>query len=128
MRKLTFPIDDRLKQIVAHAAAHEPAPYYGRKIGRSLYFVKDQGAYLMSAGSPGLIDPDGKTSTSQLVQYAKGHNPNLPDYDYDHTRSVCGGDDFGEPIEVEFFENAIARGATTITIGITDNNFKLSAE
>lgn len=128
MRKLTFAIDDRLKQIVAHAAAHDAAPYFGRKIGRSLYFVKDQGAYLMSAGSPGLIDPDGKTSTSQLVQYAKAHNPNLPDCDYEHTRSVCGGDDFGEPIEVEFFEKAIATGASTIIIGLTDDNFDLSAE
>lgn len=128
MRKLTFPIDDRLKQIVAHAAAHDPAPYYGRKIDRSLYFVKDQGAYLMSAGSPGLIDPDGKLPTSQLVQYAIGHDPNTPEYDYDHTRFVCGGDDFGEPLEVEFFEQAIAQGATKLEIRLSDNELALSAE
>lgn len=128
MNYLTFQLDDRLKQIIDHAAAHDPGEYFGSTIERSLFVVKDQGAYLMSAGQPGLLDPDGKTATSQLVQYAKGHNPNTPQYSWDYTRSICGGDDFGEPIGVDFFINAVKDGATVIKIGLGEDSFDLIAE
>ena len=44
MNKLTFNVDDRLKQIVAHAAENDPSPFYGEQIERSLFLVKDEGA------------------------------------------------------------------------------------
>ena len=40
---------------------------------------------------------------------------------------MCGGDDFGEPIEVAFFVNAIANGCTKIVIGLDENAFDLRA-
>ena len=128
MHTLTFKLDDRLRQVIDHAAAHDPVPHYGQAIGRSLYFVKDQGAYLMSAGVPGLLDPSAPAfATRQLVQYAEGHDPDSAAYDYDHTRLVCGGDDFAEPLDVEFFVKASASGAKTITIRLTDDQISLEA-
>lgn len=110
---LTFPIDDTLKSIVEHAAATDPGPFYGEKIERSVFLVKDRGAYLMSGGQPRQMREDGKGC---VVSYAEGHNPDTGDYDYDRTRDICGGDDFGEPLDPQFFRSAITLGATEIRI------------
>lgn len=129
MGTLVFPINDDLKRIVEHAEAHAPGPYYGETLeGHHLFLVKDRGCYLMSAGQPGLkVDPTNDKNPHQVVVYADGHNPDKPDYDYDHTRSVCGGDDFGEPYGVEFFRKAIDGGASKIIVELTSTKIALKA-
>lgn len=126
MGKLTFQVTDALKQIVDHAAANDPGPFYGETIERCVFLVKDEGAYLMSGGKPGLIHPE-KGAPRQLVVYADGHNPDTGDYDWDFTRSICGGDDFVEPLDLPFIQRAIARGAKTITVSLTDDAIALEA-
>jgi len=129
MRTLIFPINDDLKNIVAHAAAHDPDLFYGEPIPRSLFLVKDDGAYLMSAGVPMLPNPAHSSGSSRnLVSYAIGHDPILPSYSYDLTRAICGGDDFVEPIDVNLFEKSIANSATHIIIDFADDTITITAE
>jgi hypothetical protein len=126
---LTFPINDDLKAIVEHAAANDPGPFYGEAIDRSVFLVKDHGTYLMSGGKPGLNDPsfnEGK-GPKQLVVYANEINPNRMQFDdwYDRQRDICGGDDFVEPLDLQFFRSAITLGATEIVIHLSGDRIKM---
>lgn len=66
-----------------------------------LYFVHDQGVYLMSNGEPrDLVDG------SAYVAYADGCNPNEDAVSFnadwwETSRSLVGGDDFGEVIPIQ---------------------------
>lgn len=122
---LIFTIDDEFKSMVEHAAANDPGPFYGTKIDRSMFLVKDRGAYLMSGGQPRQMREDGKGC---VVQYAHEHNPETGSYDYDFTRQVCGGDDFVEPLGLKFFQDAIADGRTKIHIKLTANQIAMEAK
>ena len=61
-----FKVTPKLKAIVAHSmSAKKWQGTYGSKVSEpTLYVVKDQGVYLMSAGVPGLLEkrrsPNGK--------------------------------------------------------------------
>jgi hypothetical protein len=126
---LHFPINDDFKAIVEHAEMSEPGLYYGTKIGKSLYLVKDSGVYLMSAGSPGLRRPvpAGEQHASQVVVYADGHDPTIEDtWDIDH--DVCGGDDFAEPIEIDVFRRIIDEGATACIIKMSATSFEILSQ
>lgn len=119
---LVFKVTEDLKRIVEHAANNDPGLYYGMKIERSVFLVKDRGCYLMSAGQPGLLRTNldahrGAKGDSMVVQYAEGFHGDS--YDYDELRAVCGGDDFGEPLDIDFFQRVIAKGETEIHITLT---------
>lgn len=124
---LVFPINDDLKRIVEHAEQNDPALFYGETIERSVFWVKDHGTYLMSGGNPGLLKDPAAGNSRQLVVYAEGHNPDTGDYDYDFTRQVCGGDDFGEPIGVAWFRKMIDAGCTQIIFKVDGAQFELEA-
>jgi hypothetical protein len=95
-----------VKRCVAHAlrssawgmawSAEPPQP--------ALFFVHDQGVYLMSNGQP--IDkknPAASKSASYVV-YAEGCDPNSGasfDEWYGHSRDLVGGDDFVETLPVD---------------------------
>lgn len=125
MGKITFPIDDRFKAIVEHAASHEPDLFYGEKIPKSIYLVKDEGIYLMSAGKPCQPDPD--KPGSNLVLYALEADPTKRDRMevWDIARHLVGGDDFAEPLGVETFQRAIANGHKEVTINVTSTNLEI---
>ncbi len=127
MGTLIFPIDDTLRSIVAHTQANpEMGSYYGTEIPPSLYLVKDHGAYLMSASKePQLLTPK-MDDFRRVVAYAIGHDPNKDTYDWDFTRGVCGGDDFGEPIPVDWFVKVIGSGCTEIHIRLDGDQIGLS--
>lgn len=116
---LIFKVTDDLKRIVEHAANNDPGLYYGMKIERSVFLVKDRGCYLMSAGQPGLLREDngGAKGDKMVVQYAEGFHADS--YDYDELRAVCGGDDFGEPLDVAAFQRAVAMGVPQIKVKLT---------
>lgn len=124
---LKFKVTDDLKAIVEHASNNDPALYYGTKIDRSLFLVKDQGVYLMSAGKPGLLrnpeEDKGKQFAQQVVQYADGLNggksgDSFDDW-YHEAHRICGGDDFAEPLGLDAFKESIDRGAKEIHIKLT---------
>lgn len=149
---LTFIVDDTLKAIVEHARTspsrnpsydelYDPAcrkdgkePEDGTfptvddvdpdKIPFGIWLVKDRGVYLMSPGNPNLKAPTGDES---LVAYAIEANPNDDDC-WETARSIMGGDDCVEKIDLPFFERAIARGMTRIVIAVTDAQISLGAE
>jgi hypothetical protein len=128
---LTFPIDDTLKAIVEHAAANDAGTFYGETIERSVFLVKDQGTYLMSGGKPGQPDPSHSgEGTKLLVLYANEINPTTMEFDdwYDRQHSICGGDDFVEHFSPKFFQDAIARGATKLTIKLSDDSIEMEAK
>jgi len=127
---LVFKVTDDLKRIVEHAAANDPGPYYGTKIARSVFLVKDRGAYLMSAGQPGLLrypDATDHTKNFQVVEYAEGFNAD-EGYDYDELRAVCGGDDLAEPLDVDFFARNITAGAKEFRIKLTPTSVSMDAK
>jgi hypothetical protein len=109
-----FPIDDKLQTIVAHTVENpEAGDYYGTTIGPSLYLVKDDGVYLMSASKKALLaDPAtaGSDDAKNLVAYATGHG----------TGTWLPGDDFGEPLDLGFFIDAVASSATHLKVTVTE--------
>ncbi len=114
-----FALDDTLQTIVAHTTENpETGSYYGTEIGPSLYLVKDDGVYLMSASKQALlIDPaqSGTDNAANLVAYAIGHE----------SGTWLRGEDFGEPLGLEFFVQALASRATHLKITITETEIAL---
>jgi hypothetical protein len=65
----------------------------------ALFFVHDQGVYLMSNGQPkDIITVNGKEDTH--VAYAENCNPHVDEDWWDNSRDLVGGDDFAETISV----------------------------
>lgn len=148
---LTFPVTDDLKAIVDHARTaptrrpnyvelFDPAirkdgkePAEGEwpeqddvdpeRIPHGLWLVYDRGVYLMSPGDPMLPSHDGKGS---LVAYAVECDPKNEDW-WDAKRSIVGGDDGVDKLDLGFFEAAIARGAKEIRVVVTETQLKLEA-
>ena len=98
---LVFPVNEALLRIIAHSKTHPcRKPYTNEAAGPGFFLVKDSGVYLMSAALEGLR---AEGSESSVVVYAEGHDPSQGEcWDYD--RDVCGGDDFGEYLEIADFE------------------------
>ncbi len=129
--KLRFKIDDNLVQIVAHALASREwsVPYEDRtqKEQPTLFLVKDEGVYVMSAGQPGnRKHPEGEDH-SQHVAYAKGINPLVDSFDdwYPKARALSG-DDFGTAIPAQWFSDAIKDGAEVINLEVVRTRIKAS--
>lgn len=71
----------------------------GENPGPALFFVHDEGVYLISNGDPG--DLKNKTEIGLYAAYAKGCDPELNESDWWETsRALVGGDDFAEIIPV----------------------------
>ena len=93
------------------------------KVPPSLLFVKDQGAYLMSAGVPALRV---ECSESSVVTYARGMHPQKDSDWWDMASAICGGDDFAERLPVAMFESALAARPAAKTIRIRLSNTKIA--
>ncbi len=104
---LTFSDLGIIRHMVKHAEqAPEQQRYYGAILPEpSLFLVKDEGVYLMSAGLPAdLLHP---TLPKQVVVYAEGCHPDLDTDWYETARDVMGGDDSSEPIPTKLFTDAL---------------------
>lgn len=64
----------------------------------SIMLAKDRGVYIFSAGEPRQLIEEG--SDQSVVAYAQGCDPRHDDDWYDTVIEICGGDDFGQRIEV----------------------------
>lgn len=126
---LIFPVDEKLLRIIAHSKAHPcRKPYSNEASGPGLFLVKDEGVYLMSAASEPLRVAEG--SQSSVVAYAVGHDPKQDDcWEYD--REVCGGDDFGEFIDIadlekqHSLEGDVSRLGLAISIRLTPRTMQV---
>ena len=126
---ISFPINDDLKKIVAHTRQHGQCkiPYSDpREYSKepSLFLVKDQGIYLMSAS-----DTPCKVEGENLVVHAKGFDPDKDEFGawWHNAREICGGDDFVEGVDLKIFEQAIAGGAKTVKVRFRGTAMELSA-
>jgi hypothetical protein len=65
-----------------------------------LFFVHDNGVYLMSNGEPrDLLDPADPQSSAYVV-YAEQCNPTIDDDWWENSRDLVGGDDFVEALPI----------------------------
>lgn len=122
---LTFKVDDTLKKIVAHtmAAKEWKEAYTGKKLKKpSLFFVKDRGAYIMSAATKTLLKGKDK---GHVVSFANGLDPDKNEDVWDQCREICGGDDFAENLDCDDFDKIIKEGAKTIRIVLTDTSIAI---
>lgn len=79
----------------------------------ALHFVKDEGVYVMSNGTPRLMrDPDAADEVGKRskVVYAVGFDPDERDRGevWEEARAACGGDDFVEAIGADVMEEIFA--------------------
>lgn len=88
------------------------------KIEPYLMLVKDSGIYLMS----GSATPLPGTETLNHVVYAEGLDENA---DWDEVRRIAGGDDFGEPLPLSWFVQAIEFPGDTFKISISAKSIRL---
>lgn len=99
MRACVFKTSE-VKRCIAHALAAKdwkmgwsedpPAP--------AMFFVHDDGVYLMSNGEPG--DLKNKSEVGLYAAYAAGCDPDKNEDWWDVSRDLVGGDDFAEVIPV----------------------------
>ncbi len=95
------------------------------KVPAAFHFVKDAGIYLMSNGSPALLDPqqvlrDPNTQHS-LVVYAEGYGPD----NWDGCREAVGGDDFAEVVGLDWYEQALANQEEFLHLAVGSNSIQL---
>jgi hypothetical protein len=70
----------------------------------ALFFVHDQGVYVMSNGQPAdLVEDPQYGGQRNYVAYAEGCNPNIGEFDdwYGTSRDLVGGDDFAETLVLD---------------------------
>ncbi len=86
----------------------------------SILLVHDSGVYIMSNASP--ADLEGPRS---YVAYAEGCDPSK-DYDYYQTsRSLVGGDDFGEVIKLDESTISNFESYEDLLVLVNDSNIEL---
>ena len=123
-----------VRRVVAHVqAAHEHRAYFSEKLGPRVYLVKDEGIYLMSSGMPrDLADPNSTDPRAEsFVAYAKGYDPHTGDRSaiWEKCREAVGGDDFGEPLDLDDFVSALAApNIKGLLIKVTPNHISLVIE
>lgn len=126
MSTVKFKMDDTLKSIIAHAqAATEFSPGYGPKAFPSLFLVKDDGIYLMSAAKEAQrIEAD---KPNCVVAYAVGFNPKTDEDVWERARDAVGGDDFGEALKLEGFVEAMNDGASEIHLNVSATHIRMTS-
>jgi len=132
MANLFFPGSTVLELLLhARAAPEHTAGYLDNpKPGPGLLFVKDDGIYLMSNGSPAQLVEDG--ATRRKVVYANGYEPpkspqgDFSDSQYNKIRDAGGGDDFVEFLEASIFE--ALKGDGSVKISLTSSQMAISVQ
>ncbi len=134
MIRLLFALAEiaRLAEHAIAATGHKPSfrdTLDGTTPKPALWFVGDEGLYLMSNGLPHLPNP--ANSDWPLVSYADGYRTSVDKHAVDH---IIGGDDFCEVLPVldpqpdgrvlrTEITNGIACGATRFAIEIDTQTF-----
>lgn len=95
---------------------------FGSELNKEKFFLaKDQGLYLgITNGS------HEKGDFSNCIQYAKGCDPKLNSDDwYETARSIAGGDDFGEHLDIDILVSVLRdKNWTQFNVRITANELQ----
>ena len=106
----------------------EPQPGEQDVARPALWLVKDEGVYLMSTGiypeGHERAHPEGRAATS----YAQGFDPRQRDRMdvWDDARAAVGGDDFSEPVPLDWVDAAVRARAAAFEIEITADSMALA--
>lgn len=115
-----FKLSPVLKQLIEHTIKHTGTSKvaYEEKTGDdSLWFVKDDGAYLMTNTTPRLMKPgEGKGC---VVAYAEGATPQ---------DEWIGGDDFAENIPLSWFTEALKQKHTIFIITFSGETMRFTSK
>jgi DUF3085 family protein len=124
--RLIFDDMDGIRRLIAHAMA---AKDFRRILGEesaspALHFVKDEGIYLMSNGSPrDIIGPARDSDLGRsFVVYAKGFNPTADPDVWERSREAVGGDDFVESFPIAEL-GPISLDVRALFIDVTDDGY-----
>jgi hypothetical protein len=77
------------------------------KVPPRFELVHDQGVYLMAGTRESLLregEEVTEDSTPNFVVYAEGMNPDIDEAWYEEARHAVGGDDFGQPLPLEWMK------------------------
>ena len=130
MRLLKFKTED-IRKLAEHSLKAEKRRLTfdqekeGVAVPRGLILAKDQGVYLLSNGLNEGEKPPGELG---LVVYAENCNPETDKDWYDNARNICGGDDFAEFIDLDWFFYAQSENCEYMVIEITDNIIVLKTD
>jgi hypothetical protein len=124
--KLVFPLQHVLGVAKATVAAPAHAELYGEVTGPALWWVKDQGTYIMSNAIP---RPEGDLIYARTAPKGQPLNGE-GDGQYELVARICGGDDFAEAIRltpefVEALEIASKQQFGWVVIRVRADNFTL---
>ena len=127
MTKLTFSHKDVIRCVEHALAAPNHSMGYGdnSKPRPALFFVKDDGIYVMSNGTP--RDAVAPPAPKCFVAYAKGYDPATGNV-WDKCRNAVGGDDFSENIELTPAIVADIRKGSDLFISVTETTLKVWTE
>lgn len=93
------------------------------KIPPQFYLVKDRGAYVMAATETPLpVDEEG---SANFVVYCEGCNPDVDEDYYETARAIFGGDDFGDPIPLDWMKMAIDSGESSMRLKVNGEGYEL---
>lgn len=126
-RLLKFRTDE-IKKLAEHSIkAAKRRPTFAQQeenttIPKGFILVKDQGVYLLSNG---LNAQDQTPNESGLVVFAESCNPNTDEDWYHNAWNICGGDDFAEFIELDWFLYAQSEHCDYVIIEMTDTTMIL---
>lgn len=117
MSRLKFPALEVAKAMAHARSAQENWATYGvGEAGPQLWWVKDDGVYVMSNGRP--------RDDGEAVVYAVGYHRTDAGV-WERARAVCGGDDFAEPIDLGDLE-PIPEDAEFLVIDVLGDKFTVS--
>jgi len=127
---IAFSVEE-VKELVEHVKGSKKfrKPYGEGEEYPALWFVHDQGLYLMSNGEP---PQKGEKEGKLRVAYADGFDPSKGEFEdwWDGAREIVGGDDFVEPIPVEDFEGVLSAaekaGKDRLFMLVTPTSLELS--
>lgn len=124
MGECTFNTDD-LQRSVVHATNSQEfnSGYETEHNTPALLFVKDEGIYLMSNGSP-RDNLEGQEKS--YVTYADGCNPTIDDHWWETARELVGGDDFVEVIELTQEVLALIGAHHRMHVTVNERTFEVS--
>ncbi|HBT4924913.1 DUF3085 domain-containing protein [Klebsiella pneumoniae] len=114
------------KTVIFKSRTLMPVIQESRKNKCRIILVKDRGLYMMAEKG----DMDTATGRRKTLCYAEGFNPDTQEFDqwYDELNAICGGDDFGEYIDINSpVFSAVTDNRSHLVVTFTDTQFELTA-
>ncbi|MBJ7223171.1 MULTISPECIES: DUF3085 domain-containing protein [Pectobacteriaceae] len=114
------------RSVIFKSETLSPVIQEARKNKCRIILVKDHGLYMMAEKG----ERDTGTGRQKTLCYAEGFNPDIQEFDqwYDELNAICGGDDFGEFIDINSSVfSAVTDNRSHLVVTFTDTQFELKA-